>query len=175
MTQTVVDTLWNDLHELAGYLSQSGQISFQQVAEDNLKKSLILSSASYFEATLSESVLEYVADRANGNTLVYGLVRSKAIKRQFHTWFDWDNGSLGAFQSMFGDAFKDHLKAHIAADEQLKAAVSSFLEMGRDRNRLVHQNYASFTIEKTAQEIYNTYRSALYFVEKMPDCFRNCE
>ena len=52
--------------------------------------------------------------------------------------------------------------------ERQSSAIEAFLEIGRERNRLVHQNFGTFTLEKTSKEIYDTYRSAVEFVEWVP-------
>ena len=42
------------------------------------------------------------------------------------------------------------MKARVKAEAQLDESIRAFLEIGRERNRLVHQNYGMFTLEKTA-------------------------
>ena len=51
------------------------------------------------------------------------------------------------------------------ADEALRKSIKDFMEVGRDRNRLIHQDFATFPLEKTTDEIYQQYKSALVFVE----------
>jgi hypothetical protein len=51
--------------------------------------------------------------------------------------------------------------------------VRAFLEVGSERNKLLHQDYATFPLEKTLEEIYAPYRSALDFVECLPLAFRD--
>ena len=67
------------------------------------------------------------------------------------------------------------MERHVAADADLRTAVSSFVEIGRDRNRLIHQDYGSFLLEKTADEIYDAYTRALIFVDGMPTFLRRYE
>lgn len=52
--------------------------------------------------------------------------------------------------------------------------MKAFMEIGRDRNRLVHEDFATFTLEKTAEEIHNHYQTALVFVNCIAAEFRNC-
>ena len=61
----------------------------------------------------------------------------------------------------------------VKTDDQLDISVKAFLEIGRERNRLVHQDYGTFTLEKTADEIYKLYQAALTFVEVLPARFRH--
>lgn len=46
--------------------------------------------------------------------------------------------------------------------------VQAFLEIGRERNRIVHQDYGAISLEKTAEEIYALYQKAEQFVEQLP-------
>jgi len=62
----------------------------------------------------------------------------------------------------------------IQKDEELRLAVGAFMELGRDRNRLVHEDFATFVLEKTAEEIYAQYKSALCFVMRISTELRSC-
>lgn len=57
----------------------------------------------------------------------------------------------------------------------LGSAVRAFLEVGNERNKLVHQDYATFAMEKTLDEIYQLYRDALPFVERLPLALRESD
>ena len=55
-------------------------------------------------------------------------------------------------------------------------AIVSFLELGNERNRLVHQDYATFQMEKTLEkEVYELYRQALTFVESLPTAMKDID
>jgi hypothetical protein len=64
------------------------------------------------------------------------------------------------------------MESEIKNDAQLREAIRAFIELGRTRNQLVHQNFAIFPLEKTAEEIYNLYKNALLFVEGFPSKLR---
>ena len=51
----------------------------------------------------------------------------------------------------------------------IEKSIKAFLEVGRERNRLVHQNFGSFTLEKTTEDIYGLYLDAKLFVDKFPE------
>jgi hypothetical protein len=55
---------------------------------------------------------------------------------------------------------------------EMQEAISRFIEIGRLRNELVHQNFATFEIEKTALEIYEAYQKAAFFVQALPRVLR---
>ena len=52
----------------------------------------------------------------------------------------------------------------IAVDETLAESIRAFMEIGRERNLLVHSDYASYLINKTPEEIYTLYQKANEFV-----------
>ena len=59
--------------------------------------------------------------------------------------------------------------------EEMQKSVRAFLELGNERNKLVHQNYATFSMEKTLEEIYELYKSASRFVDILPEALKTCE
>ena len=73
---------------------------------------------------------------------------------------------------MFGQNFKDEAAKWIAEDDRLRQSVRDFLEIGHERNRLVHGNFGAATLEKTTAEVYNLYESAKVFVDWFPDAIR---
>ena len=100
------------------------------------------------------------------------FVRNKAIARQYHTWFEWTEKNANKFFALFGSEFKSAMSGRIKDSEELRLSVQSFLEVGNERNRLVHQDYATFQMEKTLDEIYALYKGALKFVEMLPIALR---
>ena len=92
------------------------------------------------------------------------LFRSKIIERQNHTLFDWKANNTNAFWKLFGEATKDSVRQRINSDDTLKTAEQSFIELGRQRNLLVHENFAEFDVNITVEEIYKKYRAACGFI-----------
>ncbi len=45
--------------------------------------------------------------------------------------------------------------------------------IGSERNRLVHEDFASYTLEKTTDEIYEAYRKGMTFLEVVPAKLRS--
>lgn len=170
---TVVDRLHLDFAGLLRVLDEAGEVSLRSVAEENFRKSLMLAAASYFERRMTESVLTFVEDATNRNALVAALVRNKAVSRQYHTWFEWNGNNANSFFGLFGNGFRDFMKARIRGDGDLDDSVRAFLELGRERNRLVHQDFGAVPLEKTTKEIHALYRRALLFVESVPAALRD--
>ncbi len=167
-SQTPVDRLHGEFTQLLTFLDANGEVSLRSAVDGNFRKTLLLAAASYFERRLTNDVVDFVGEMTSTDHVVRWLVERKAVERQYHTWFDWNRRNANQFFKLFGPAFGDHAKALVDNSESLSSSVQAFLEIGRDRNRLVHQDFASFPLEKTSEEIYETYRLATQFVEWFP-------
>lgn len=172
MSATAVERLHHELSELLSALRDAGEPSLHTVADDNSRKVLLMAAASYFERCMTDAVLDFVAEStAEGHVLTH-LVRNKVVRRQYHTWFNWEDNNANSFFGLFGAEFRDHVKAVVADDDELASSIRAFLEVGRERNRLVHQDFASLSLEKTSREIYELYLTAMKFVEWFPEAIR---
>lgn len=163
--KTFIDALFGEQKELITFLQQQGQLSYSQSVEVFLSKTLLLSCASYFESRITNAISDYATKVSNADEALTSLVRTKAIERQYHTYFQWREGkrSVSPFFAMFGSALKDSVKQELKNAELLQAS-AAFLELGDLRNLLVHENFATYPLEKTADEIYRLYGAALRFV-----------
>jgi len=173
MASTIVDRLHSDFSELIVLLQESNEISLISSAEENFKKSLLLAAASYFENHLSECVMSFTCEIAGNDNIISSLVKSKAVTRQYHTWFKWDGNNANTFFSLFGEGFSRLAKAEVRDSPILDSSIKAFLTIGNDRNRLVHQDFGNFTIEKTTTEIHELYQQAMYFTEWLPRYLRS--
>jgi RiboL-PSP-HEPN len=171
MTKTSVDRLHEDFSILMKMLDRAGEISLITLADDSFRKSLLLSAASQFEHELTETLASFVDEASNANVLITSFLKNKAISRQYHTLFNWDENNANQFFGFFGAGFRDYMKRLVKTDPELDESIRAFLEIGRERNRLVHQNYAAFTLEKTADEIYGRYLQARHFIDRLASTF----
>jgi len=171
---TPVDRLYEESSAVIKALG-GGEPSLVVAAGDNFRKALVLAAASYFEYRVSTCVLEFVHERANGNGLVVGFVKNKAVSRQYHTWFKWDETNANQFFGLFGSTFKQMMGERIKSSDDLRASIRAFLEMGNERNKLIHQDFASFPLDKTLDEIYALYSQSMLFVEGLAGHLRDCE
>jgi hypothetical protein len=142
---------------------------------DHFRKGLLLAAASYFESRVCNAVLDFVRARANGSPLVENFVRNKAIARQYHSWFSWEARNANQFFGLFGSQFKALMETRVRGSLDMQGAVRAFLELGNERNRLVHENYATFSMEKTLDEIYELYGRAIAFVDFLPGAFNDSD
>jgi hypothetical protein len=163
---SLLKRLVDESDELRGFLSTQAQLSLLRAAEDNSRKALVLSAASLFEHRITEAILSYADKASNSDGCVTSLIRNKAIKRQFHTFFEWEKKKPGPFFTLLGDELGGKLKEDCAKSPG-KEQVESFLEVGHLRNSLVHQNYAEFLLDKSADDIRRLCESADLFVEQV--------
>ena len=163
---TEVKTFYERQSELIQHLLAAKELTFAQDSEQMLQKNLPLAAASFLEDRVCALLLAFV-DARTGNCLeLRSLVEVKAVKRQYHSLFEWDQpNGVNKFLSLFGPAFKAAVAAEIANDADLKRSAKDFIEIGSLRNKIVHQNYATFVVDKSAAEIFALFEGAVHFVE----------
>ena len=172
MPQSVVDRLHSEFADLMEFLAKNDGAGLKPIIEGNFPKTMLLAAASYFERCLSDAVEKLAKDETADSHVLVWLIKNKVISRQYHTWFAWESRNANKFLSMFGSDFKDQAAKWVAMDEELSKSVDAFLEIGRERNRLVHENFGSVTFEKTAAEVHDLYESAKVFVDWFPTAIR---
>jgi hypothetical protein len=170
---TGVDRLHEEFTALIALLDAQGEPSLRTSVEENFRKSLLLAAASYFEYKMALCVMTFAEEIAGAGGMLSEFIRIKGVERQYHTWFSWKENNATSFWGLFGAEFKSFMKERLKGDGRLESAISGFMEIGRDRNRLVHENFASFSLEKTSDDIYAAYKNGLRFVEEMPALLRD--
>jgi hypothetical protein len=172
---TPVDRLYSEASAVLLALRDQIEPSLHVAAADSLRKALLLAAASHFEYRVCAVVLEFVRERTDGSVLVEEFVRNKAVARQYHSWFKWDENNATHFYGLFGRKFRDAMGDRTRESDALRESVRAFLEVGNERNRLVHSDFASFPLEKTTEEIYELFQKALLFVDILPKALRECD
>jgi len=171
---TVVDIIHQEYSSIIEYLNESNQPSLVSDINRHFKKVLLLSTASYFEHEIQEILIIFVATKSNNNPMLISLLKNKAITQQYHTYFDWGEKNnpdkprknANKFFSLFGVDFKEEMNKIIKEDEELNSSIQSFVEIGHLRNILVHSNFAAYDLEtKTTDDIYNSYKNGLKFID----------
>lgn len=166
MPETVVDQLYAEYSAVLDAIPVH-EVSLRNTANECFRKSLLLAAASHFEKIVQIAVVRCVtAWGANCNPLDE-LVRQKAIERQYHTYFDWKANNANKFLRLFGDGFRKHTNDLCKTQDGMDGAIRAFMEIGRERNRLAHQDFGSYTLEKTMPEIYEAYKSATKFAHEV--------
>lgn len=174
MHSVALQRLHQSLRGITDILLEKAEPSLISDLDDIARKTVLVSAASYFETTLTNAVHSFCVECSNKNTLVPSIVRAKAINRQYHTWFSWESNNANSFFSLFGDDFKNYMSERISKDDNLEESIRAFMEIGRERNRLIHGDFSTFQLEKTAEEIHGLYEKALHFVSSVPVELKNC-
>ncbi len=155
------------------FLEDKGELSWRTMADENFRKVLLIAVASHFERSLQDAVFDFAKEIMGDNHPLAYLINMKAITGQYHTWFVWRSENANQFWALFGDSFKKSMEQKVRDDDSLNSSIKAFLEIGRERNRLVHRDFSDFTLEKTTEEIYKLYSDARIFVERVPELLRN--
>lgn len=164
MSHQAIERLYTDHGTVLELLREQGEVSAEQTVNEDFRKILVLAAASLFEHRICDILLAYVNSKCAADPAVVSMVRTKVIKRQYHTYFDWEGKKAGPFFGLLGDQVGDAIKKS-TKEGDLKAALEAFLELGYLRNCLVHQNFVTFAFEKTAKEIWEQYCLAKTFVD----------
>lgn len=156
--------------EIYEFLMSNGEVTHASNHSTQSRKALLLSCASYFEMKIVDIINDImcVSDCVLREKFIY----SQALNRRYHSLFKWDANNANAFFSLFGSDFKNFMTEKVKHDDLLKESVKSFLLIGDLRNQLVHNNYTSYSLQLTDDEVYSNYEKALTFVNSLKDCFQ---
>lgn len=168
MSNTARETIkeiYKDYQKYSSYLEKNGQISFVSDYRNIFSKTLLLSVASYFEDEIKQIIHKILL--TSESNILEEFIKNKALNRQYHTLFSWNENNANSFFSFFGKNFKDFMKSQVDSDEKLRLSIQDFLLLGRTRNKLVHENYAIFNIDMTVEEIFEKFESALIFIDSL--------
>ena len=139
-------------------------MDYWQNTEDYLRRFLLVSSASFIESELKKILIEFTDSQDNISQSIKYFIKNKAIERQYHTYFDWNAKNTNSFFKLFGQDFQQNISNKISKDKKLDSNVKSFMELGRLRNEIVHENLLEYKLEKTSDEIYSLYQDAFKFI-----------
>lgn len=155
----------HDYKELNDFLMSKGQFSSSVDVNEHYRKILLLSCASYYETQIIDILKMFVKVNTNDDRIV-SFMSNKAIKRQYYTYFNWDQtNNINSFLGLFGDEFKTTISNEIKENSNLSLQVKAFLEIGSERNKMVHQNFLEYKLDKTFDEIVELNNKAQMFIE----------
>lgn len=152
-----------DYGELKKFLITNNQISLENTFGHHMRKVMLLSCASYFETEIQNILISFV-EQNSSDERVLSFLKHKAIARQYHTYFTWDGNNVNSFLAMFGNEFKEKVKKEIDADPEIKTEMKAFLEIGNERNKMVHENFLLYKLDKIFDEITDLYEHADHFI-----------
>ena len=162
MSEAAMDRLFKESTSLVEFLNQSGE--FRVFADEHLSKILLLAAASHFEKRMTDAVMRLSEQCLTVDHPLVNLIKNKAVSHQYHQWFVWEGHNANNFFGLFGKRFLKYAKQSVKGDEELHRSIRSFLQLGHQRNLLVHGNYVTFTMEKSRDDVYRLYKDASKFV-----------
>ena len=155
--------IYEELVSLRSLVSDAKSISDSANIDSLAKKSLLLAAASYFEKQICDAIIE--AANSRGSPLfVSEFIRRQALSRKYHTMFNWDAASLNSFFSLFGEEAKSNFIKAVEDDNQ-KGNIREFIYINGERNKLVHSNFASYSLEAVFEEIWTKFLAAKMFAD----------
>ena len=166
-----IQTLIDDYRDLNNFLMANGQVSESLTVAEHYRKILLLSCASYYETRIVEVIKKFVEAKASDER-IFAFVSNKAISRQYHTYFNWDQtNNINSFLGLFGADFKDKITSEIKEDKDLQEQIKAFLTIGSERNKMVHNNFLECKLDKTFDEIVALQEKANLFIEYLEKIF----
>jgi hypothetical protein len=166
---SVVKRFYDDGKALTSLAAASNDPSSFIFAQDLFRKALLLAIASYFERRVTESVLDVIAGPVPLAHPTRQFCQNKALKRQYHTLFQWDGNNANHFFAFFGSEFRDVMVARVRDTPGMADSIVAFLQLGRLRNEMVHGNFEAFIADDTADELFEKFRLASRFVDVLPE------
>lgn len=154
-----------DYRELNEFLISHGEISLSSDVNHHFRKIYLLSCASFYEKEITEMVKHFIGKNSTDER-VLAFTTNKAIERQYHTYFDWkQTKNINCFLGLFGLDFKNSVSTNIKNNDDLAAQVEAFLIIGGERNKMVHENFLEYTLDKTFEELVAYDKKASAFIE----------
>ena len=163
---SVVDSRVAEHRALLAFLHAHGEVSMASDVENDFRKVLVVSSASFIEKRLVD-VLHSFASNAKDVRMAEALINTAFRREKFSSLFDWGANNINGFLKIFGDPFKASTLDAIASEPHLPEGMKAFLKLGDQRNKLVHNDFADLTFDQTVEEVYFLYTSAMRFVDHL--------
>lgn len=130
-------------------------------------KHLLMAAASGLEGDVKRLVPQLF--QKYGDEQLATFVSKRVMARSYHTLFDWSAGNANAFFGSFGDGCSAAFKGAMKEEVELKEQHDAFIKLGQLRNQVVHNDYASASIDSTPEEIMSRYALALKFIARIED------
>jgi len=160
-TNNPIEPLIQRHKEIHKFLMDHEELTLADNSDTEFRKVLILSIASFFEHEITSTISDLAENSSSPR--IFELVKAKAISRQYHTYFAWEDKNINRFTKLFGESFKQEIEKELKQRE-LTEGMKLFLILGQERNILVHENFAAASISWTVDEIVEKYEKALEFV-----------
>lgn len=167
-----VGRVHGELLGLSEIIAQSGDISAVVNFGEQSAKVLLLVGASNFERRIIACV-EKLVQITISTEAVQHFVIHQAVERKFFSMFDFSGEAknINSFFAKFGTDFASWAKLDLVTENVAPSIQLKFLSFCRLRNYLVHNNYATYAINKTLSEIWDDFIEAEKLVIWLEGCF----
>lgn len=159
-----VDRIRAELLSLREIIHKTDSMSDINAFEAFAAKTLLMAAASYFEKRICDDILQ-IAETFGTNAIFVNFIEKQALSRKFHTMFNWDARNINSFLGLFGDEFKKTCSDEIKNSEIRLQSIRDFIFINSYRNLLVHNNFSTFNLNVSFEDIWNKFESAI----KVPD------
>ena len=156
--------------QLYDFLLAHEEISLASGINHHFRKIFLLYCASYYELQIT-NIIKCFVEANSSDDRVLAFVTSKAIERQYHTYFCWDSNNINSFLGLFGSVFRDTISSEIKKSDILPLQAKAFLTIGFERNKMVHENFIEYSLEKTFDELVALDEKASAFIEFLKSKF----
>lgn len=168
MIEIEVERIFKEIQAIEAVLLKNPEPSDIDSFRNSSSKHLLMASASYFERLVCDTIIHHCQSKAPSDTVV-NFIQKQALDRKYHTLFDWRANNVNQFFRLFGTGFSNWISNNI--QDEISEGIKEFIYIGSMRNQLVHNNYATFNIDDTYNDIWNKFQKALRFVEWLPEQF----
>lgn len=156
-----VERIHEELAAIEKIIAASSDASASAAYGEHSAKALLLAGASYFERKVISAIEAYLGQSTSTASMKH-FTFHQAIDRKFFSLFDFSAGakSINGFIAKFGDEFSVWAKNDLQQQGVDRETQLAFLDFCRLRNSLVHNNYATFAINKTMREVKEAFDAA---------------
>ena len=165
-----IHSFLEEYEELTDFLIKHKDLSLSTNVNHHYRKIYLLSCASYYEMEIVKIIKDFVEINSADERII-NFITNKAIARQYHTYFEWDQKNINKFLGYFGSRFKNSVSIEISNSPILTSQVEAFLAIGNERNKMVHENFLVYTLDKTFSELRDLDRKATRFINYLKTKF----
>lgn len=168
-----VERIYEELLTIGEIIRLSNDISAISVYGEHGAKVLLLAGTSYFERQIISSIEDWI-NAETPSIAARHFVRRQAVERKFFSLFDFSANSknIKAFLSKFGPDYHKWAQEDMKLELVDESAQETFINFCRLRNSLIHNNYATYNIDKTIEEIWGEFKKAEIQVRWIENSFR---
>ncbi|WP_157106460.1 HEPN domain-containing protein [Nocardia arthritidis] len=124
-------------------------------------KVILVAAASSLENQVKKVIGSMFCEHGRDELGVF--VTKRVMDRGYHQLFDWNAGKAKSFFGSFGPDCSKLFEETLKNDTEFEKQHFSFMRLGRLRNQLVHQDYATYALDETPDELFILYRTAALF------------